>query len=60
LNRHTTTARGKRHISLLDVRGTSALTTNEYGDSLDQVLYGWVGDVRVVSRALPVKSFIMA
>lgn len=30
----------------------------EYGGSIDQILYGRLGDVRIVERALPVKSFM--
>ncbi|MGC9537311.1 LamG-like jellyroll fold domain-containing protein [Streptomyces sp. UG1] len=30
----------------------------EYGGSIDQILYGRLGDVRVVERALPVTSFM--
>ncbi|QXE38187.1 Tat pathway signal sequence domain protein [Streptomyces sp. GMY02] len=32
----------------------------EYGGTLDQLLYGWVGDVRVVERALSVREFMNA
>ncbi|MET9342114.1 LamG-like jellyroll fold domain-containing protein [Nonomuraea sp. NPDC003804] len=32
----------------------------EYGGKLDQVLHGWVGDVRIVDRALPVEQFMNA
>ncbi|WP_131738302.1 LamG-like jellyroll fold domain-containing protein [Actinomadura roseirufa] len=31
----------------------------EYGGKLDQVLHGWIGDVRVVDRALPVRDFML-
>lgn len=30
----------------------------EYGGEIDQILYGRLGDVRIVERALPVKSFM--
>ncbi|WP_149823735.1 LamG-like jellyroll fold domain-containing protein [Streptomyces tailanensis] len=30
----------------------------EYGGRIDQILYGRLGDVRIVERALPVKSFM--
>lgn len=30
----------------------------EYGGRIDQILYGRLGDVRVVARALPVTSFM--
>ncbi|MFC8245947.1 LamG-like jellyroll fold domain-containing protein [Streptomyces chartreusis] len=30
----------------------------EYGGSIDQILYGRLGDVRIVERALPVTSFM--
>ncbi|MFF8970813.1 LamG-like jellyroll fold domain-containing protein [Streptomyces sp. NPDC014995] len=30
----------------------------EYGDRIDQILYGRLGDVRIVERALPVTSFM--
>ncbi|MFI6010946.1 LamG-like jellyroll fold domain-containing protein [Streptomyces sp. NPDC051243] len=30
----------------------------EYGDKIDQILYGRLGDVRIVERALPVTSFM--
>lgn len=30
----------------------------EYGSSIDQILYGRLGDVRIVERALPVPSFM--
>ncbi|MGP3983054.1 LamG-like jellyroll fold domain-containing protein [Streptomyces sp. KR80] len=30
----------------------------EYGGKIDQVLYGWVGDVRIVDRPLPVSAFM--
>ncbi|MCT9935238.1 LamG domain-containing protein [Planotetraspora sp. A-T 1434] len=32
----------------------------EYGGKLDQVLHGWVGDVRIVERALKVGEFMLA
>ncbi|GAA4639537.1 hypothetical protein GCM10023196_101500 [Actinoallomurus vinaceus] len=32
----------------------------EYGGKIDQILHGWVGDVRVVDRALPVGRFMPA
>ena len=31
----------------------------EYGGSINQIFYGWVGDVRVVNRALPVSEFMI-
>ncbi|GAA0919240.1 MULTISPECIES: LamG-like jellyroll fold domain-containing protein [Streptomyces violaceusniger group] len=30
----------------------------EYGGKIDQIMYGWIGDVRVVDRALPVGDFM--
>jgi hypothetical protein len=30
----------------------------EYADKIDQILHGRLGDVRIVSRALPVTSFM--
>ncbi|TMR93315.1 LamG-like jellyroll fold domain-containing protein [Nonomuraea basaltis] len=32
----------------------------EYGGRLDQILHGWLGDVRIVDRALPVDQFMIA
>ncbi|WP_189132844.1 LamG-like jellyroll fold domain-containing protein [Wenjunlia tyrosinilytica] len=32
----------------------------EYGGQLDQVLDGWLGDIRIVAKALPVSKFMMA
>ncbi|MFC4607033.1 LamG-like jellyroll fold domain-containing protein [Streptomyces maoxianensis] len=32
----------------------------EYGGTLDQLLHGWLGDVRIVERALPVRDFMIA
>ncbi|WP_327678612.1 LamG-like jellyroll fold domain-containing protein [Streptomyces sp. NBC_00467] len=32
----------------------------EYGGTLDQLLRGWLGDVRIVERALPVRHFMNA
>ncbi|WP_433256380.1 LamG-like jellyroll fold domain-containing protein [Streptosporangium sp. CA-135522] len=32
----------------------------EYGGKLDQILHGWVGDVRIADRALPVGEFMPA
>ncbi|HJP76056.1 MAG TPA: LamG-like jellyroll fold domain-containing protein, partial [Pseudonocardiaceae bacterium] len=31
----------------------------EYGGSINQIFYGWIGDVRIVNRALPVKAFMI-
>ncbi|GAB3576314.1 LamG domain-containing protein [Amycolatopsis endophytica] len=31
----------------------------DYGGSLDQVFHGWIGDVRIVDRALPVRDFLI-
>jgi hypothetical protein len=31
---------------------------NEYGGSIDQVFHGWIGDVRIVNRPLPVDQFM--
>ncbi|MGO4759412.1 LamG-like jellyroll fold domain-containing protein, partial [Streptomyces sp. 2MCAF27] len=32
----------------------------EYGGKIDQVMNGWIGDVRVVDRALAVRDFMSA
>ncbi|MFV5993725.1 LamG-like jellyroll fold domain-containing protein [Streptomyces sp. NPDC056231] len=32
----------------------------EYGGALDQLMHGWIGDVRIVERALRVKEFMIA
>ncbi|MFE7773458.1 LamG-like jellyroll fold domain-containing protein [Streptomyces sp. NPDC057445] len=32
----------------------------EYGGGLDQLFRGWIGDVRITGRALPVKAFMNA
>ncbi|MET9667658.1 LamG-like jellyroll fold domain-containing protein [Streptomyces sp. NPDC006475] len=32
----------------------------EYGGTLDQLLRGWLGDIRIVERALPVRHFMNA
>lgn len=29
-----------------------------YGGKIDQIMYGWIGDVRAVDRALPVRAFM--
>lgn len=36
-----------------------ALGGYEYGGSINQIFNGWVGDVRVVNRALPVSKFMI-
>jgi hypothetical protein len=36
-----------------------ALGGYEYGGSINQIFYGWVGDVRVVNSALPVSQFMI-
>jgi hypothetical protein len=36
-----------------------ALGGYEYGGSINQIFYGWVGDVRIVNRALPVSEFMI-
>jgi hypothetical protein len=36
-----------------------ALGGYEYGGSINQIFYGWVGDVRIVNRALPVSDFMI-
>jgi len=36
-----------------------ALGGYEYGCSINQIFYGWVGDVRIVDRALPVSDFMI-
>jgi hypothetical protein len=36
-----------------------ALGGYEYGGSINQIFYGWVGDVRIVNRALPVSQFMI-
>jgi hypothetical protein len=36
-----------------------ALGGYEYGGSFNQIFYGWVGDVRIVNRALPVSQFMI-
>ena len=30
----------------------------EYGGKIDQIMHGWIGDVRLVDRALPVRDFM--
>lgn len=32
----------------------------EYGGTLDQLMHGWLGDIRIVERALPVGDFMNA
>ncbi|MFI1395343.1 LamG-like jellyroll fold domain-containing protein [Streptomyces sp. NPDC020681] len=32
----------------------------EYGGTLDQLMHGWLGDIRIVERALPVSDFLNA
>ncbi|MFF3458304.1 LamG-like jellyroll fold domain-containing protein [Streptomyces sp. NPDC002730] len=32
----------------------------EYGGTLDQLMHGWLGDIRIVERALPVRDFMNA
>jgi hypothetical protein len=36
-----------------------ALGGYEYGGSINQIFYGWVGDVRIVNRAIPVSQFMI-
>ena len=36
-----------------------ALGGYEYGGAINQVFHGWVGDVRIVSRPLPVSEFML-
>jgi hypothetical protein len=36
-----------------------ALGGYEYGGSINQIFYGWVGDVRIVNRPLPVSQFMI-
>jgi hypothetical protein len=36
-----------------------ALGGYEYGGSINQIFHGWVGDVRIVNRALPVSQFMI-
>jgi hypothetical protein len=36
-----------------------ALGGYNYGGSINQIFYGWVGDVRIVNRALPVSQFMI-
>jgi hypothetical protein len=31
----------------------------EYGGSINQIFYGWIGDVRIVNRALSVNQFMV-
>jgi hypothetical protein len=31
----------------------------EYGGSINQIFHGWIGDVRIVNRALPVDQFMI-
>ena len=31
----------------------------DYGGSINQIFYGYVGDVRIVNRALPVSQFMI-
>jgi hypothetical protein len=41
---------------------TSAATRRTYGSSArtEQGFYGWIGDVRIVDRPLPIRSFMTA
>ncbi|MET7621704.1 LamG-like jellyroll fold domain-containing protein [Streptomyces sp. NPDC005408] len=32
----------------------------EYGGTLDQLMHGWLGDIRIAERALPVRDFMNA
>lgn len=32
----------------------------EYGGTLDQLMHGWLGDIRIIERALPVRDFMNA
>ncbi|MFF0063372.1 hypothetical protein ACFYRC_17865 [Streptomyces sp. NPDC005279] len=32
----------------------------EYGGTLDQLMHGWLGDIRIVERALAVSDFMNA
>lgn len=32
----------------------------EYGGVLDRLMHGWLGDIRIVERALPVRDFMIA
>ncbi|MDT9687290.1 LamG-like jellyroll fold domain-containing protein [Streptomyces sp. P9(2023)] len=49
-----------------DVNGLTTLGLSwllggyEYGGSLDQLFRGWIGDVRIAGRALPVSAFMNA
>jgi hypothetical protein len=31
----------------------------EYGGSINQIFHGWLGDVRIVDRPLPVSQFMI-
>jgi hypothetical protein len=37
-----------------------ALGGYEYGGAINQIMHGWVGDVRIVNRPLPVREFMTA
>ncbi|MBV9447134.1 MAG: metallophosphoesterase [Streptosporangiaceae bacterium] len=37
-----------------------ALGGYEYGGTINQIFHGWVGDIRIVSRPLPVSEFMIA
>jgi hypothetical protein len=37
-----------------------ALGGYEYGGAVNQIFHGWVGDVRIVNRALRVNEFMIA
>jgi hypothetical protein len=46
-------------IGLVQLNLPWALGGYEYGGSINQIFYGWVGDVRIVNRALPVSQFMI-
>ncbi|MGW7364201.1 LamG-like jellyroll fold domain-containing protein [Streptomyces sp. NPDC054841] len=67
--RHTTMYVDGCPVARNPATATNGLTTlglswllggYEYGGSLDQLFRGWIGDVRVTERALPVRAFMNA
>ena len=47
-------------IGLVQLNLPWALGGYEYGGSINQIWHGWIGDVRVVNRALSVDEFMIA
>ena len=47
-------------IGLTQLNLPWALGGYEYGGSINQIVHGWIGDVRIVNRALRVDEFMIA